>query len=65
MRAGLEPARVLNVHRGRIEIARAHGHEAIDVSGKAAELGIDKSTLFRKIRAMGISVPKSDGRYRN
>ncbi len=37
---GLVPARVLNVHRGRIEVAGAEGHSAIEVSGRAAELGI-------------------------
>ena len=36
----LEPARVLNVHRGRIEVARASGHEMLEIAGKAAELGI-------------------------
>jgi ribosome biogenesis GTPase len=35
-----EPARVLNVHRGRIEVARANGHETIEISGKAAGFGI-------------------------
>jgi ribosome biogenesis GTPase len=35
-----EPARVLNVHRGRIEVACADGHETIEISGKAAGLGI-------------------------
>lgn len=38
--SGLEPARVLNVHRGRIEIAGERGRADVDVSGKAAELGI-------------------------
>ncbi len=30
----------------------------------ARELGIHKSTLFRKIKALGISLPKQDGRYK-
>ncbi|MDG4474973.1 sigma 54-interacting transcriptional regulator [Desulfobacterales bacterium RS19-109] len=30
----------------------------------ARELGIHKSTLFRKIRALGISLPQVDGRFR-
>jgi transcriptional regulator with PAS, ATPase and Fis domain len=30
----------------------------------ARDLGIDKSTLYRKIRSHGISLPKRDGRYR-
>jgi len=38
--SGLEPARVLNVHRDRIEVARARGHKSIEISGKAAELDI-------------------------
>ena len=37
---GLEPARVLNVHRGRIEVGGVHGQIDISISGKAAELGI-------------------------
>lgn len=36
----LEPARVLNVHRGRIEVAYAGGRATIEVSGRAAALGI-------------------------
>jgi PAS domain S-box-containing protein len=39
---------------------RYHGHR-----GKAArELAIDASTLYRKIRALGLEVPESDGRSR-
>ncbi len=34
------PGRVLNVHRGRIEVAHERGRDTIDVSGKAAALGI-------------------------
>ncbi|MEW5803312.1 MAG: sigma 54-interacting transcriptional regulator [bacterium] len=30
----------------------------------ARELGMHRSTLFRKIKALGITLPKSDGRYR-
>jgi DNA-binding NtrC family response regulator len=30
----------------------------------AAELGIDTSTLYRKIKALDIEAPKSDGRSR-
>ncbi|MCL6582549.1 MAG: sigma 54-interacting transcriptional regulator [bacterium] len=30
----------------------------------ARELGIHKSTLFRKIKSLGISLPERDGRYR-
>ena len=37
---GLAPARVLNVHRGRIEVAGERGRADVDVSGRAAELGI-------------------------
>lgn len=37
---GLEPARVLNVHRGRIEVAGEFGRADVNVSGRAAELGI-------------------------
>jgi len=33
--------------------------------GKAArELGIDASTLYRKIKALGLEVPEHDGRSR-
>jgi ribosome biogenesis GTPase len=34
------PARVLNVHRGRIEVAHAGGQASIALSGKGATLGI-------------------------
>ena len=37
---GLDPARVLNVHRGRIEVAAEGGYTDVDISGRAAELGI-------------------------
>ena len=36
----LSPARVLNVHRGRVEIAYERGCEAIELSGRVLELGI-------------------------
>ena len=36
----LLPARVLGVHRGRIEVAHAGGHDAIRLSGKSAALDI-------------------------
>lgn len=36
----LRAARVLHVHRGRIEIAHEEGQEAIEISGNAAQLGI-------------------------
>ncbi len=36
----LFPARVLGVHRGRIEVASDRGHEAVDLTGKATELGV-------------------------
>lgn len=38
--ADLAPGRVINVHRGRIEVAHADGHELIDLSGKSAALDI-------------------------
>lgn len=38
--AGMRPARVMHVHRGRIEVEHENGNEAIAVTGKAAELGI-------------------------
>jgi len=31
----------------------------------ARELGMHKSTLFRKIKALGVSLPKRDGRSRS
>ena len=34
------PARVLNIHRGRIDVAHANGREMIALSGKAAVLNI-------------------------
>ena len=37
---GLDPARVLNVHRGRIEIAGDFGRKDVELSGRTAELGI-------------------------
>lgn len=36
----LVPARVLNVHRGRIDVAHVDGEETIAVTGKSAELRI-------------------------
>jgi ribosome biogenesis GTPase len=36
----LLPARVLNVHRGRIEVAHVGGHEIVEISGKAASIAI-------------------------
>lgn len=38
--SGLDPARVLNVHRGRIEVTGERGAMDVEISGKAAELGI-------------------------
>ena len=37
---GLEPARVLNVHRGRVVVGGERGQIDINISGKAADLGI-------------------------
>ncbi len=36
----LRPARVLLVHRGRIEVAHTQGTEVVELSGNAAQLGI-------------------------
>jgi len=36
----LLPARVLNVHRGRIEVAHVGGHEIVELTGKAASIAI-------------------------
>ncbi len=36
----LRPARVLNVHRGRIEVAHPGGHEMIEITGKAAGIAL-------------------------
>jgi ribosome biogenesis GTPase len=36
----LLPARVLNVHRGRIEVAHVGGHEPVELTGKAASIAI-------------------------
>jgi ribosome biogenesis GTPase len=36
----LLPARVMHVHRGRIEVAGCDGHEDIELTGKAAGFGI-------------------------
>ena len=38
--ASMLPARVLHVHRGRVEIAREGGRAAIPITGKAAGLGV-------------------------
>ena len=36
----LRPARVLHVHRGRVEIAHERGAESVEISGHAAQLSI-------------------------
>lgn len=36
----LLPVRVLGVHRGRIEVAGERGRETLDLTGRAAELGV-------------------------
>lgn len=36
----LLPARVLNVHRGRIEVAHTGGHEVVELTGKAARIAV-------------------------
>jgi len=36
----LLPARVLNVHRGRIEVAHDNGHAVVELSGKSANIAI-------------------------
>jgi len=36
----LLPARVLNVHRGRIEVAHMGGHEHVELTGRAASIAI-------------------------
>jgi ribosome biogenesis GTPase len=36
----LLPARVLNVHRGRIEVAHVGGHELVELTGKAASIAM-------------------------
>ena len=36
----LQPARVMNVHRGRVDVAYEGGQDSIALSGHAAELGI-------------------------
>ena len=41
-------------------LANTHGNR----SAAARELGIHKSTLYRKIRALGLEPPNHDGRYR-
>ena len=35
-----QPARVLHVHRGRVEVAHEAGHELLELSAKAREMGI-------------------------
>ena len=37
---GSQPARVLHVHRGRVEVAHEAGHELLELSAKAREFGI-------------------------
>ena len=36
----LLPARVVNVHRGRIEVAHEGGHEVVELTGKASSIAI-------------------------
>jgi ribosome biogenesis GTPase len=38
--SNLLPARVLNVHRGRVEIACERGHEVVELTGKSASMAI-------------------------
>ena len=38
--SGLQPARVMNVHRGRVDVAHGRGRGSVALTGHAAELGI-------------------------
>jgi len=44
-----------------VDAVRRHGGNR---TAAAQELGIDPSTLFRKVKALGISLPETDGRHR-
>ena len=44
------------------EALKRHGYNRI---AAARELGIHKSTLYRKIKALGIALPEKDGRFRS
>jgi PAS domain S-box-containing protein len=55
-------ATLLEMEKGAIEEAlRRHGGNR---SAAARQLGIDPSTLFRKAKSLGISLPEVDGRTR-
>ncbi len=73
------PAGIIPAARGRaggrslheiITAAEAQAiHEALERNSgnrlaAARELGIDKSTLFRKVKALGLDLPARDGRFR-
>jgi PAS domain S-box-containing protein len=63
MAAGqLQPTslRAMEKHLITETLHRYHGHRG----RTAQELAIDASTLYRKIRALGLDVPESDGRSR-
>lgn len=47
---------------GRASILRALEHCGFNRTAAARELGIDKTTLYRKIRTYGIKLPETDGR---
>ncbi|MEO0108301.1 MAG: helix-turn-helix domain-containing protein [candidate division WOR-3 bacterium] len=51
----------LDIHLIRIALERnRYGRTAV-----ARELGVHKTTLLRRIRRLGIELPRSDGRYRH
>ena len=58
---GKEAIRLDSLERSAIEEAlrRRHGNRR----QTAADLGINVSTLYRKIRTLGIATPESDGRW--
>ena len=49
-------------HTQRQAIVRALERCSFNRTAAAKELGIDKTTLYRKIRALGIELPPADGR---
>jgi PAS domain S-box-containing protein len=46
-------------------IMRVLAKHSFDRSAAAREMGIDKSTLFRKVKRLGLTLPAKDGRARN
>ena len=65
------PARVMNVHRGRVEIASEAGTASIDLHGRSASmgltvgdwvlLGVDNSTISKRLQPFGVFQRRAAG----